>query len=825
MDFFSISQVLGSISSGLGTRVGIADEALGVSTFPGVSHAKQIAMRKIWLNSEEKKISSVSDEESSIMNAASGDAVKKKGELAQYLKQSIESRVNSVLYVGYIQKGLIGLYCMELDSEKDNICYIADEESSIISTASENIENDSEPVRYLEQGTIETDSGIQKDLTALCSVESRPEKNDVFPVVGEENSVISASENVENGSEAIKCLKQSVKLETDSGCIPSIGYTQEGLMGLYCIKPGLRKESISSIAVEESSILDTNKKKDRLNSDRLRQSTKSKTGTSSVQYVTYAQKVSVGLHNVKISSKKQDLSSISSKENFVTDMVSKDAIEEKNKLESQGLGQSTRQKINTNSISHVTYAQKVLVGLNSLEPDLEKKNIFSVTSKENSVTKTVSRDDLEKRCQYLKQGAKAKTGANSVPYVSYAQKVASQLPVKSSLEKSNVSSVKSDGSTTANIVPKHVMPSSCIDFKEESGVISVASNDALIQSDSMGVNYYQCNRESRSMLIDFCHALKEYKSLHSSYCVKLIYRIFRIKGSKLVISNKVKNFLSKHTSNVEMLIFIIKVSLLVNLATIYSGNKLTNNMRYCAKYFYDSSLLDNLMLDIIRAASERKSIENIVRLFVYYCDKLPVASCYEPYSSDFFEQIFLICYNFALIDEYEGCKELVHFIVWSCMIYCGSMVGMVCKMFVNNCAIENLDMLLKDKFRSYVFSRRCYDLKNALMHAYHPIFSQEGKEIVRNVAGLNVPFIILRNCTNDIGIIVADSIGEGKLSFGIFVRNMIARAKRSILTHGTKYFYMEDIKSYSAMLKTVDPLPLKRDIHSKRASQESYRYL
>ena len=459
---------------------------------------------------------------------------------------------------------------------------------------------------------------------------------------------------------------------------------------------------------------------------------------------------------------------------------------------------NSKSKVRTSSITTSTPPN---VSVQSTS-DVLVKDVACIDDKEKFAVNTApekrvveSEDSLESKC--LQQGAKPKSGTISVTHLSRTQKILTSNIVPGS-ERSNIFSVRNKESFTTSIESRSLLVQS---RSMSSGLCLQNLNYGYGLDD----NQYKAVREK----IKLCNnTLKELKKLHSVYCIRLINLIFGIENEKVIVFDEIKKFLSRYTRNTELLIFVLKVSLIINLSSIYGGKKWINHIRYCVTHFYDQSLLDNIILDLIKCIKSEGHVCYAVRIFSTHCGGLCNRSTYEPYSGKFYQEILNICYDFALVNECGEYKELVNFIEWSCMIYCGHMVGMLCNMLIHDSGVEKMEdrNLIKNRMKASVFCELCYNLKNAAVHTY---YSYE-KGNPRNVAGLiDIPLVIWRRCSIEIHETVKNYVNEeGELSFGVFIENMIIPAKRMILKDFTKYYYMENIRMYESKLKTAGSMLL-----------------
>ncbi|WDM85324.1 DUF3514 domain-containing protein [Ehrlichia sp. JZT12] len=663
----------------------------------------------------------------------------------------------------------------------------------------------------------------------------------IHSVIGIKENVVEQCKESKNGKDLKRSMfKAGEKLKVDDTF--SNVSNVEKISASSIIEPSSEETNTFFITSKGSSVSiisrDAFEKINELEGKYLRQSIKPE--TTFTPHMSYAQKVS---NSIEQSLKKNNICFVGSEDSSIKNILSRDVIETTNKVEDKCLKQSVKSE--ATFTPHMSYAQKVS---NSIEQSSKRNNICFVGSEDSSVRNILSRDVIETtnkvEDKYLIQGAKPK--ASSVRCMSYAEKISgSASPVS---EKRNVSFTGDEENTTADVTLKNVVGKG--EVKNESlKPIELQVTDNAFDMTSSNQEPYNANTPVQSKYVNsglcvqdlYCGYgiddelykairtnrsgnLGKFRRIHSNYCIELTCLVFEIKNDELVVRNKVMGFLLKYTKNIEILVFVLKISLLVNLTTIYGGKKFTNHMRYCATYFYDQSLLDCIIMDIIKYGYKRRKY---TEMFDFYCEGLDNISAYEPHSGEFFQKVFDICYDFALVKECEEYEQLVDFIEWSCMIYCGHMVNALCKMFL--CSIEAEERigrnLVREKLKASAFCQLCHNLRKATIHMYHS-FSEH---IPRDVAGIiTVPLLIWRRCGEGIHDIVKNCvIEEGDVNFGVFVNHMILPIKRVILNPKTRIHYMENIKMYDSALKAgeLSMLSLEETINPKGKSEETSRFL
>ena len=661
------------------------------------------------------------------------------------------------------------------------------------------------------------------------------EKNDVIYTVSR-NAV---EEKIDLNNQHIKENTKS-KISTTS----YISYAQK-VAGVLPASSAENKNA-SAVGNKESAIsgvVSKNKAEEEvsLDSQHVKEGAKPKINPTS--YVSYAQKVSGKLP--ASSTENKNASAVGNKGSAISSVVSKNKAEEEISLDSQHIKEGAKPKINPTS--YISYAQKVSGVLPA--SSVENKDASAVENKESTISSIVSKNKAEEEVdldsQYIKEGAKPKT--NAISYVSYAQKVSGKLPA-SSVENKDASAVGNKESTISSVVSKNkpeeevdldsqyikegakpkTNATSCVSYaqKVSKGVVSssVDSNlgfgnneyNPLVESESTGsglhfeylkgIHRISSDLQYRKQTIVFCSKLRKLRKLHFDYCVQLVNQAFKIVDDQLVISNDFKEFLSKCTLDKGLLIFVLKVFLLVNLSTLCGGKDIIHNLRYSAKHFRDQSLLNRVMVDVVKVIQDEDCLIKVVRVFDYHSSNLSEVLDYEPYSGKFFEKIFDLCTNLALIEGCEKYDELIDFAVFSCMMYCGTMVGTICKTLIYDRKISVVKDLVHDNLKAAHFCKKCRNLKNAMVHIYHPNGLKK-ETVPRNIGGIiNVPLNFLQMCSKEIDDTVKNAFRKGEMSFGIFVKDIILPIKGVMLIPNTRRFYRETIEIYNSEIKTAKSL-------------------
>ena len=431
---------------------------------------------------------------------------------------------------------------------------------------------------------------------------------------------------------------------------------------------------------------------------------------------------------------------------------------------------------------------------------------------------------LENQC--LKYDVKLKTDTCSTQFIDNVKKVSTESSTLSVVQESSSVESSTVNKTSRNVVSTKLarMRGKILQIQQSTDkvsvvyppgmgfhqVINIPSDNycrKLVQSgESMrcdNIRYSDNTILYKKVAMEFCSKLHKLRQLHSTYCMKLIHQIFKVEDGNLVVSDDVKNFFSQHTKNTKVLFFVIKVSLIVSIGTLYGGKEIADYMRYCAGYFYDQSLLDRLILNLIKFSSEKLYVtsKNINIIFDCYCRYICSVPYSEPYSGRFFQEVFDICSNLTLVEKCGEYEELMDFAILSCIIHCGNMVSMLCKMLIDDPAVANSKgNLIIDRMKAFIFCQECYDVKKAVVHIYHPM-KGEMPHSIGDV--MNLPLVVWRTCTKNVDNIVKTAFEEGNLSFGIFVKEMTYRARKLILNPSTRGFYKNDIEQYSYKLKTA----------------------
>ncbi|WDM85328.1 DUF3514 domain-containing protein [Ehrlichia sp. JZT12] len=590
-------------------------------------------------------------------------------------------------------------------------------------------------------------------------------------------------------------LKTGKKSKNTDSATSYVSDSQEVEVELADI--GQSSDNISFMANKEISIENITsdivvRVKDDLGNQFSKLGAKLKTDASPVRRTSYAQKVLEGLHNIELKSKQNHPSDI-------VPITSSNAIKVTNTLKSEYLKQSTKPKTDANPVPRTTYAQKVLEGLSNIELKSKQNHssdIVPITSSNAiKVTNTL-------KSEYLKQSVKPKTDTNSIPRTNYARKVSARLhnmELGSSKEENSIF-VEGDEASIYDPLIQYESVSSGLHFQNSYCKYEMPDNDKY-----------------RMLAVNFCHKLEKFRQLHLIYCIQLINLVFKIENDQLVISDTVKNLFVKLTSHAEILFFILKVFFLINISALFGGKKVINNIRYCSTYFYNQSLLDLLILKVIMGISKGDSfVFHIKEMFELHYEHLNSISSHEPYSGEFFQKVFDICRDLASVKlSGKEDQKLIDFAMLACMVYCGHMVSMLYRMLYSLSASGGKENPLLCRLNAQRFCLKCHNLRTAIVHMYHPADEKEFPKNVGNV--IDVPLNIWRRCSKEIDYVVRESVSQDKMSFSIFVNDMISPAKDLILLPNTRHFYASDIKMYNEKIKMVTsllPLPQTRVMSS-----------
>ena len=424
-----------------------------------------------------------------------------------------------------------------------------------------------------------------------------------------------------------------------------------------------------------------------------------------------------------------------------------------------------------------------------------KRNTFSVKqSEESHIRNMILSDAIESDCnlksQYLKQNKKDDCSTYG--------------------EKNSVS-----------VISKSIKLSSNVGFSKDSEVVS-SSNDKsnkLAKPNISSGLHFECVRYHATSVLykevtnKFRAKLNRFRRMHSKYCVRLMNKLFEIRNGDLVESETVNNLFLELTPHTEILFFMMKVFLLVSFSTLSGGKNVIDHIRYCSTYFYNQKLLDVLISKLIKnfpnSGSKLKAIlEN-------NCEHLSKTSEHDPYSGEFFSQVFDICNNLSLVELPEEEQKLVDFAILTCAVYSGHMIAMLYRMISSDDNI-NVQKPLCTFLEAQNFSDRCHNIKRAVVHMYHP-YSED--ETPSNIGGeINVPLIFWRICSKDIHHTVKNAINECKMDFYLFVKDIVSPIKRLMLSPNTRRFYQKNIDMYEARIKTARsllPLPQAKTICPK----------
>ena len=346
--------------------------------------------------------------------------------------------------------------------------------------------------------------------------------------------------------------------------------------------------------------------------------------------------------------------------------------------------------------------------------------------------------------------------------------------------------------------------------EESSGAISISTGLYFESSIKYGKSSLY-----KPVVVDFCKKLREFRRLHLSYCFKLGHQIFKIRDNELVVNPSVNALFAKFTAHTEVLYFIFKVFLLMNFSSMCGGRIAIDNIRYCSRHFYNQSLVDLLLSKIMMTTSHGRGGKIKGILEDDYSHLLNLRS-YSPHSKEFFQMIFNICHDLALVEQCESEleKELIDFGILTCLVYCGHMVANLFKTLSDRYN-EETGGTLHRCLSARNFCRMCHDLRGMMVHMYHP----DKGEVPLSVGDvIEVPPPLWKNCSKRINCAVRDSFKQGKLTFGVFVNDIVSHVRKMILLPETRSYYQNDINLYDYNIRkvtTLSLLPNKRFVYDR----------
>ena len=499
--------------------------------------------------------------------------------------------------------------------------------------------------------------------------------------------------------------------------------------------------------------------------------------------------------------------------------VKKESSVLKDVVKSQYLRQGARPKNNTVFNQNVNSLGKISSEL----PVMTNRKDCAANEK----LSTNAREQNYLNSQYLEH-KDSSSNASFVPPINYREK----LSIVPDSDMESMSLVNSQNST-AGIISKNPKHSPCVAFDRRSAFVGVSGNEYynMLKSHSVssglffkGKQYDVRSVEYKKITDEFCKKVYKFRQLHFTYCIKLMHRIFKVRGSKLVVSESVNIMFAQLTKHKEILFFILKIFFLMNLSVLCGGKSIIYNLRYCSRYFYDQSLLDLIISEVIMCVSKEDSVFSGIKIkgiFESYSAHLHDVSVYIPYSGDFFRQVFDLCCNLASVKLSQKDQELIDFVMLGCMVYCGNMVTMSYRMLIYNNEAKCGDNL-ESHFKAYRFCRQCYNLKLTMVHMYHPTCEDERTNTVGGI--IDVPIRLWRTCSKDIDDAIIKSNNQGKIKFSIFVNDMIRVAKKLILSRYVRYLYRKDIDMYENKLKTARsllPFPLSKITFTQKENENS----
>ncbi|WDM85321.1 DUF3514 domain-containing protein [Ehrlichia sp. JZT12] len=310
--------------------------------------------------------------------------------------------------------------------------------------------------------------------------------------------------------------------------------------------------------------------------------------------------------------------------------------------------------------------------------------------------------------------------------------------------------------------------------------------------------------EYKNYVVNFKHRINCFRKMHLKYLANLMQYVFYVDGKKLLVNPQVKRNILCSTQSFPLCLFIIKVSLLTHLLSLFNFSTAMNVFRYYAKYFYDQSLIDSILCNLLCVfqiyGHNDDVMEQMRCVFLGYCLDLCYESSYEKYQGRFYFDVYNVCCDFLMTkdSQNERFNVLANFIKLSCAQQLGIMYHMIVK-------YTSFD----DSLRVLSYQRTMFSAPNfviqlllnfrvALAHLYHP---DETKGIYV-VYGLRIPYLIIQSCNRNIGEEILANMENGTMDFNVFVENMTCCFKSVLLN--IENLVGEDTQLYNAVINQMN---------------------
>ncbi|AHX06016.1 DUF3514 domain-containing protein [Ehrlichia chaffeensis] len=315
--------------------------------------------------------------------------------------------------------------------------------------------------------------------------------------------------------------------------------------------------------------------------------------------------------------------------------------------------------------------------------------------------------------------------------------------------------------------------------------------------------------EYKSQIKEFRESIACFARMHMSYMYHMLHNTFVVRNGRIMLKSEIEQCLSKITSNIRLCAFVIKIGIVDHVMSRLCRFYGSDSIKYCASHYHDPRVIDLILIGLYGASySDFSRMSYQVRSNIVYCvGKHGIAGVFKLHNSGFYSELLGMCYDFVHARG-KGVKlqELCDFMKLSCSIQLGQMYHMMVKV---KCSIgdeqSDIRKLVSQEcsvgylvYRSLLFGRYAYHVRKAFRHLYAP----SDKNPVRTVSGLNIPHSLIRLNHRGIFTKIEHCINAEKMSFNVFVVDIVRHIDKLLLHPREEVYIREDISTYCAIVSS-----------------------
>ncbi|AAZ68122.1 DUF3514 domain-containing protein [Ehrlichia canis] len=398
--------------------------------------------------------------------------------------------------------------------------------------------------------------------------------------------------------------------------------------------------------------------------------------------------------------------------------------------------------------------------------------------------------------KYLQQGARPKVR-------SHTQSISVGLPIGNANSK-DVSQKKNVSLSTVNVS----------EMKAHSCMVTGIGTGVHLETKPIGRSgdTYGCvtNKQYLASVDKFKMSVEKFAKMHMQYIANIVFDVFAIENGNIIFRDEIQNVLLKTTKNIELCSFVIKQGIIMQVMSRVCSSKLYNSVMYCASHWDNQKILDAVLLEILNLGPNAlvSMLPSMRNVFLNMHEGIE-HNVFRLYSGGFYSGLLNMCYDFITqIDKSPGLMRLYNFIILSSQIHFGTMYDVICKSQVTAAGVQNVEAIKKLIFNGHrvgsvqicptIFVHRCCGVKRTFRHLYSPNY----KNVACTIGNLNIPSVIIKECSCNIDEKVAQCIEEKTMSFDVFVEDMVCNCVKSLLYQNVKLLLEKDIALYEKEVRS-----------------------